>query len=171
MKVYRCCSEDEVNAYKEGKVFKRYLGSGTNTFKYEKDKQYIHFFYFAECMYFYKSNKNDYSTEYYVEYDIPTEVLKKYLGYGYYERIIPGFYTPVPEFSIPYDEFKVEYVKDIFKEEKLKCLRIFEWKKYLKKLPLEYLADYECGSFQKGYDENSVLNYSFNNVLCKNKRK
>ena len=43
MKVYRCCSEEEIKSYKEGKIYKKTYGSGTNTFIYDKI-HYIHFF-------------------------------------------------------------------------------------------------------------------------------
>ena len=166
MIVYRCCSDEEVELYKIGKVLKKGFGKGANTFKYDSNTQYIHFFYFAECMYHYKNNKNNYYAKNFVKYDIPIDILKKYFGYGYYERIIPGYYTPVPEFAIPIDEFKVEYIRDICNNEKEEYLKRNEWEIYKNNLPKVYLADLECGSFIPGYDEYSVLDVSLDKVLC-----
>jgi len=171
MKVYRCCSVTELNGYKNGIVCNNEYGSGTNTFVYDKNVDYIHFFLFAECMFHYKKNFGGYYTNYFVEYDIPLDILKKYFGYGFYEGIIPGFYTPVPEFALPCDEFKVKFISDISCVEKDCYLRNQAWDFYISSIPREYLADYECGSFKCGYDEYSVLDYDINKVFSLTKTK
>ena len=165
MKVYRCCSEEEIKSYKEGKIYKKTHGRGTNTFVYDKI-HYIHFFYFAECMFHYKKYTERYN-KYYVEYDIPLEILKKYIGFGYYSGIIPGYYTPVPEFAIPYNEVKIEYINDITDKEKEEYLKKQEWEEYKTKLPKEYLADYEYGEFKKEYNKDSIKEMQLNKVLSK----
>lgn len=170
MRVYRCCSDEEINAYKEGYIWNKKFGSGTNTFKYDKNIDYMHFFLFAECMYHYKKYSNGYYTRHFVEYDIPFDILKKYLGYGFYEGIIPGYYTPVPEFAIPCNEFKIKYITDITDVKKDEYLRKQAWEYYKSSIPREYLADYECGSFKPGYDENSILDYKIDIVLSLSKK-
>ena len=170
MKVYRCCGVDEVKAYKEGYLYKKMYGKGTNTFNYEKNIDYIHFFYFAECMYHYKYNKNGYSTNYFVEYDIPLEILKNYFGYGFYEKIIPGYYTPVPEFALPYDQFKTEYVKNIFYAVDDRYMRKEVWQLYKDNLSKKYLADFVSGTFMLGYNKYSILDITLDKVLCLSKK-
>ena len=165
MEVYRCCCDWEIKLYKKGILFNKGFGNGTNTFNYEKGVKYIHFFYFAESMYQYRKNKNDDYTKNYVQYDIPADVLSKYMGYGYYEAIIPGYYVPVPEFAIPRDEFKLEYVKEVFHGETEKYARTTEWEAYKKALSKEYLADYETGSFSPGYNEDSIQAVPFTKIL------
>lgn len=38
MKIYRCCGDEELAAYKSGSQYIKGFGSGTNTFTYDKDK-------------------------------------------------------------------------------------------------------------------------------------
>ena len=46
MKVYRCCSWDETMSYKNNKKYSSasIMDKGANTFIYESNKDYIHFF-------------------------------------------------------------------------------------------------------------------------------
>ena len=97
------------------------------------------------------------------------DILKRYLGYGFYKEIITGQYTTVPEFAIPCNEFKIKYITHITDAEKDEYLRKQSWKFYKSSIPREYLADYECGSFKPGYDENSILNYNIDKVLSLSK--
>lgn len=121
-------------------------------------------------MYYYKKRKNGYYTKHFVQYDIPFDVLNKYFGYGFYAGIISGYYTPVPEFAIPHNKFKINYIKDIYDEEKDEYLRNTEWDAYKSSIPKEYLADFECGNFEPGYSEYSILDFSFNKVLSLSKK-
>lgn len=157
MKVYRCCGDDEINAYMNNKKYLKEFGHGTNTFKYDKDNSYIHFFLFAECAEHYKKYSHSRFAKYFIECEIPFEILEEYYGYGWYEALIPGYYTPVPEFAIPFTEFDINYISDISDNVKSEWLRAEEWKQYKMNIPKEYLADYETSSFQKGYNEKSIL--------------
>ena len=165
IKVYRCCGDEELAAYKNKQKYLNKYGRGSNTFKYEEGKNYIHFFLFAECAaHFYKKRWSQY-TKYFVECEIPSEVLDKYYGYGWYEAIIPGYYVPVPEFAIPFEEFSADYVSDTSSEIKEEWLRPNEWNNYLMNLPKDYLPDYMTGAFKEGYDEYSILEIPKNDLI------
>ena len=57
MKIYRCALEDEVKATREGMVFPKRYGCGSNTFTYAKHTDYKHFFLFAETAQHYKDRQ------------------------------------------------------------------------------------------------------------------
>lgn len=38
--------------------------------------------------------------------------------YGWYSAVIPGYYTPIPEFAIPFDEFDTKFICNISNEQK-----------------------------------------------------
>lgn len=167
MKIYRCCSDEEVAAYKNGQKYINNSGRGTNTFDYGNgDVKYIHFFLFAESMYHYSKYRGSIYTENFIECDIPFEILKKYYGYGWYEAVIPGYYVPIPEFAIPLDEFDVKFICDISKEKNNGWLRTDDWIQYKNNIPKEYLANYLSGSFiTPGYNELSILNVPIDDLL------
>jgi len=165
MKVYRCCSDLEIEAYKKGEKHHRRIFDGTNTFKYEKDKEYIHLFLFAESMYNYSKKLLFLEYNNFIECDIPIEVLKKYFGYGYYERVIPGYYIPLPEFSIPLEEFDLNYITNITKEKQTEILKPNEYEYYKNNIPEEYLVDYMTGCFKPGKNEKSILEIPVEKLL------
>lgn len=165
MKIYRCCSDEELEAYKNGKTYFKKIGIGTNTFNYDDQNNYIHFFLFAESMYHYRTFKGGKFTKHFVECDISFEILKDYYGYGWYEAIIPGYYIPVPEFAIPCEEFDVNFICDVSDEEKKEWLRPNEWEQYKLNIPKEYLANFETGSFNHGYNEKSILEVPMKDLI------
>lgn len=165
MKIYRCCGDEELAAYKNSQKILKETGFGTNTFNYG-DGKFIHFFLFAEGMYHYKKHKNSRHTKHFIECDIPFEILKKYYGYGWYEGIIPGYYVPLPEFAIPIEEFNPKYISGISDEVVEDWLRNDDWVQYKNNIPKEYLADYLSGSFiTPGYDERSILEVPMENLI------
>lgn len=158
MKIYRCCGDEELNAYKNGTKWIKEYGQGTNTFNYSANDKCIHFFLFAESMYHYKENVKSRFTKYFIECDMPFETLKKYYGYGYYERVIPGYYAPIPEFAIPIEEFDINCISNISSEPKEEWLRPKDWEKYKNNIPKEYLADIYDGEFvNPKFNELSIL--------------
>ena len=167
MKVYRCCGDEELAAYQKGEKCIKAFGSGTNTFNYGNEKgKYVHFFLFAESMYHYYEHKKGRYTKHFIECDIPFELLKKYYGYGWYEAVIPGFYTPVPEFAIPVEEFDVKSICSISDEMQDAWLRPDDWNKYKNNIPREYLANYFSGCFlTPGYDEFSILEVPMEDLI------
>ncbi len=133
---------------------------------YMAKKNMFIFFLFAETAELFKKKRILYKNI--IQCNIPYENLKKYLGYGYYETIIPGYYTPMPEFSIPIENFDLSSICDISNGIKE------EWKRpdilllYKSSIPREYLAKYESGSFKNGYDENSVLAFDLDGFINEN---
>lgn len=164
MKVYRCCGDAEIESYKSGKKYASLCGDGSNTFNYENGKNYIHFFLFAESVYHYAKNRGGVYTKYFVECDIPFEILRKYYGYGWYERIFPGYYFPVPEFAIPLDEFDINYVNEFSTEFKEEWLKSNDWLLYKSKIPEEYLPHVLYG-FSSGFTERSILEIPMEEVI------
>lgn len=171
MKVYRCCSWDETMSYKNNKKYSSVsiMGKGTNTFMYELDKDYIHFFLYPEncvyCLY-----DKQFSISSIIVCDIPDDILERNFGYGYYSEIYEGRYIPTPEFAIPIEEFKIDYIKKIISPPTKVRSELDEdkFKEYLKMLPEEYAPDY-CFGFNDGYDKYSVLNMPNNYVFTKKK--
>jgi len=115
MIVYRCVSEREL-ACMIG--IDSFINSphGKNTFEYEKDIQYKHFFYYYDSAISFMDAQNcdRYYDKYSIimAYDIKNEILKKYFGLGQYnlecvrdelkDSILRYFKTIYyPEFAIP----------------------------------------------------------------------
>lgn len=115
MIVYRCISEREL-ACMLGIKNDVSGPRGNNTFKYEKDIEYRHFFYHYDSAISFMDSQNldryynKYSTI--IAYDIKDELLKKYFGLGQYnlsciptshkDDILQYFKTIYfPEFAIP----------------------------------------------------------------------
>lgn len=113
--VYRCISEREL-ACMIG--IDNYINAprGKNTFEYEKDIQYKHFFYYYDSATSFMDAQNidRYYDKYSIimAYDINDEILKKYFGLGQYnfecvpneakDSILQYFKTIYyPEFAIP----------------------------------------------------------------------
>lgn len=115
MVVYRCVSVREI-ATMIGITSFINAPHGNNTFKYEKDIQYKHFFYYYDsAISFMDSQNNDRYYDKYtliMAYDIKDELLKEYFGLGEYnlkcvskklkDSILQYFKTIYyPEFAIP----------------------------------------------------------------------
>lgn len=88
---------------------------GQNTFKYENDITYIHFFKFEDHALYYMKKRNN---PIIVKYDIPDELLGnvEYGFYGdvdtYYDDTLYGYYMPLPEYAMNKEYFKKEYIVD-----------------------------------------------------------
>jgi hypothetical protein len=116
MLVYRTVSSNEllnlidIEASKNANIIK-----GQNTFKYEKGKTYIHFFKYEEHALYYMKKRNN---PIIIRLDIPDDILGniEYGFYGdvdtYYDDCLYGYYMPLPEYVIPIDKFKKEYIID-----------------------------------------------------------
>jgi len=166
MLVYRCVYKDELDYIKQNRKYITKWGKGSNTFDYEKDVNYIHFFLFAESAENYKKYSR-YNIPAIIQCDIPYEVLIQFRGCGFYERVIPRYYTPVPEFSIPLDLYKLEYICDISDNIKPEWKRKEDYSEYLTSIPNYYLADYETGAFHKGYSEKSAKELNWQKYMRK----
>lgn len=116
MLVYRTISSSELLSLINGIKVENYNTiRGQNTFKYEKNKSYIHFFkYEKHALYYMKKTNNPIM----VRLDIPDDLLGniEYGFYGdvdtYYDDYLYGYYIPLPEYIITNDVFKKEYIVD-----------------------------------------------------------
>ena len=114
MIVYRCiCNSDIANLL--GIAKESNVGSGKNTFKYNKDISYRHFYYFYDSALSFMQAKNITNTcdkvNVIMAYDIDDELLHANFGYGEYnigaipykfkDRIYDGFDSIIfPEYAI-----------------------------------------------------------------------
>ena len=85
---------------------------------YYDDKEYIHFFrYYEFAKYYFNLNKDgsyDRMNDNYILFmiaNIPDEILKEYQGFGFYE--LNNEKTIIPEYAIPIELFKHEYIVNI----------------------------------------------------------
>ena len=102
--------------------FNNHTIKGQNTFNYDDDTQYRHFFVFAQHASYYKKQKN-----YPIigEYIIPNEIIEQH-GFGFYSNVetmrndkLYGYYMPIPEIIIKEQDFRKEYLyklKDWFND-------------------------------------------------------
>lgn len=143
--------------YLDGRKYKKPFKSfGTNTFSYDEAIDYIHFFLYPESAEYYA---NSVPTIFgIVTCDIPDELLEDHFGYGYYSRVIPGTYAPVPEFAIPLNDFSLSYISSIDDSDSFQeSVKDHHMQDYLDSLSLNYTASFEGGHFSDGYDMYSVL--------------
>lgn len=154
MRVYRIISAREItNMYKRLNERKAVV-YGENTHKYEKGTSYIHFFrYSNSAEYFFKRYRAsmNYLDEYiaYMVANIPNDILRKRIGYGFYnieEKPFDCYNVPIPEYAIRQEELKSDYIVEInnFIEYELKNQN-GEYEKYLelmKKLSEQYNYDF-----------------------------
>lgn len=115
MIVYRCVSEREIGNLL-GISEKQWAAKGENTFKYEDNVDYKHFFYHFDSAISFMDGQN--FNRYYdkltviMAYDIDDEILKKHFGLGKYnlselpnklkDYLLQSFKTIYyPEFAIP----------------------------------------------------------------------
>lgn len=113
MIVYRAVSEIEISNL-IGLNNRRYSPKGKNTFNYLKNIDYKHFFYFYDCAVSFMEEQN-YNRAYdkyamIFAYDIKSDILKKYFGFGNYNMKAVKNKDPLmkyfdevyfPEFAIP----------------------------------------------------------------------
>lgn len=116
MLVYRTVSSKELlSLINDVEYTNKNTVYGQNTFKYEEDKTYIHFFKYEDhALYYMKKRYNPII----VKYDIPDDLLGnvEYGLYGnvdtYYDDSLYHYYMPLPEYVMNKDFFKKEYIVD-----------------------------------------------------------
>ena len=121
MRVYRIISAREITNVYKGLEERHAVVQGENTHQYEKGVSYIHFFrYYESAEYFFKRYRvsmNDLD-EYvlYMTANIPNDILKNRLGYGFYEldqKPFNIYNIPIPEKKKKKEEMKPEYIVEI----------------------------------------------------------
>lgn len=121
MRVYRIISAREITNMYKNNPERRAVVAGENAHQYEIDTTYIHFFrYWQSAEYFFKRcrvamNRLD---EYiaYMTANIPNELLRKRIEYGFYnidEEPFEYDTIPISEYTIKQEEMKPEYIIEI----------------------------------------------------------
>lgn len=119
MRVYRTITTEEItNLYRGERNKDINITKGENTHKYNKGVDYVHFFRYHESAVFFYTNHYTMNNPYvaYMVANIPNDILVETIGYGYYNGIttdIPelvGTTIPLPEYAIPRNLMKPEYV-------------------------------------------------------------
>ena len=114
MRVFRLCRENEVKKILGSNEFEdigNYCrNSEKNTHRYDEDIKYLHFFKKQEDLLY----LNTLASRFICVYDIPSDLLSRYHGYGKYRDYIK-FVTlnEVEEFAIPSKLIKFEYLLTI----------------------------------------------------------
>lgn len=154
MRVYRIISAREITNIYKGTNERSAVVQGENTYKYEPGISYIHFFrYYESAKYLferYRPTMN--SLDRYIAYmtaNIPNEILRKRIGYGFYNLdgdYFSNYYVPIPEYAIKEEEMSPEYIVEINNLVSSKYLSDSgEYKKYLellKKMAKKYKNDF-----------------------------
>lgn len=116
MFVYRTMSSEELINGLNGKSLETSSTyRGLNTFDYQKNISYIHFFkYLKHALCYMKQNNNPVVAK----IDLPNSVIPN-LEYGlyngidtYYDESLAGYYIPLPEYIIERNLFQKEYIVD-----------------------------------------------------------
>ena len=120
MVVYRLCNELEFQRILNTMAFDDVgclcsNNSKLNNHKYKTNQKYLHFFKeFSSLFYLYLKPKS-----YICTYDIPDELLEKYLGVGQYLDIVfMRKLEKAVEYAIPNSEILFEYLKKVEKVSK-----------------------------------------------------
>ena len=121
MIVYRCLTSNEVIAMINHYDYQTALIKGENTFKYEPEESYKHFFIFADhADYFQKKNKRFYPVI--GQFVIPNPIIKEF-GFGFYGGVktmrnnkLYNYYAPLPEVIISNTDFQNSYLYKIESE-------------------------------------------------------
>ncbi len=121
MRVYRCITTREItNLYKSNKKYQTTI-CALNTYQFNFEKDYIHFFRFYESALYYKK-RNDSSKNPWdhcvlmMTANIPHSLLKESLGYGFYSGVdkrLTCYITPIPEYHIDTTLFKNDYIVEV----------------------------------------------------------
>lgn len=109
-------NEELLNRINNSNHSETYTIRGKNTFNYDPNIEYLHFFRFAEHAFYYKKAKRCVAV---LECIIPNEIIEQY-GFGFYGDVktdknesLASWYIPLPEYIIKANNFKTEYIYDI----------------------------------------------------------
>jgi len=154
MRVYRIISARGITNMYKGLDERKAIVPGENTHKYEANTSYVHFFRYSDSAeYFFKKHRVSMnSLDEYIAYmvaNIPNDVLRKRIGYGFYnlgEKPFDGYDIPIPEYALKQEEMKPEYIVEINNLIKFEYKNLNgEYQKYLeliKQLAQRYHYDF-----------------------------
>lgn len=164
MIVYRCLTSSEIISMINGSDYNKALIKGCNTFNYDNNIFYKHFFIFANHADYFKKEKGK-SYPCIGQYIIPDDkIIEK--GFWYYSSVktmrndkLYHWYMPLPEIIIKNDDFKNSYLykieSDLYGDFVTNKLNNDDNKKYNESV-IEY---FRCDSNSSGY-----LDYSYADV-------
>lgn len=121
MRVYRVITAREITNLYRGELKREATVKGANTHNYQAGVDYIHFFRYQESAQYYQDvdfcnlSSEDKRIAFMVA-NIPNEILKEHMGYGYYNGVDKMFEwepIPLPEYAIPNELFKPEYIVEV----------------------------------------------------------
>ncbi len=153
MRVYRIISAREITNVYKGIDERRAVVCGENTHRYEKGTSYIHFFrYYESAEYYFKKYRvsMNHIDEYiaYMTANIPNDILRQRMGYGFYDigETFSYYNIPIPEYAIKQEEMDPKYIVEVnsFVKHEYKNQN-GEYQKYLKlmkKLSKQYSYDF-----------------------------
>jgi hypothetical protein len=134
MLVYRCIGNSEKNAIIENKqIYSASRRRNMTDYSCQGVCEYKHFFLFAESAQIYRSET--YGMISVIQCDIPYEILSKHKRIGYYGGVIEGCRIPMPEFAVPIESVRFEYIKDISDDVKPEWERPDDYIEYLESIP------------------------------------
>lgn len=126
MLVYRYLSKTELknilnnNTANIGSIYDRTKYKYRNNHKYKSNQNYVHFFLNQSDYFRIRNLHQDNPDDFYIcSFDIPTQILKKYKGYGLYEG--SGYdidCVKIKEFAIPSSLICSDWLVDYKKEAK-----------------------------------------------------
>lgn len=167
MRLYRCISAREITSVFKGNNNYDALIKGNNTHNYQKGIDYVHFFRFSKDAEIYakKPITSINSLDHYIAFmvvNIPYEIIKPYFGYGIYSCDIPNMdYMPVPEYAIPKELVKSDYIVSINKYISNEYKNDSEFDKYIEYL-IEEFDRYEEDGEKLAYH---LLSYDFDTII------
>lgn len=113
MILYRCLTSDEIIGMINDTSYNNSTICGENTFKYENDVSYKHFYLYPDHTKVYKNNSII------GQYIIPDDAIDQY-GFGFYGSVkterndkLFGYYMPIPEVTVKEDDFKKKYLYSV----------------------------------------------------------
>lgn len=168
MIVYRYDINDCLEKSLQRQVFRNLKFNLFNTFNYDKDKRYIHFFRYKSFIQQFFDADN--SEGIILSADIPDELLDKYKGFGFY--IIENQEIPIPEYAIPLEEFNEDYIVGVKKglEVNVEHEDFNEYKRYLETIKTLKSKGMDVPTIAVGLLNNGVHSL-IENVQIENKRK
>lgn len=165
MRVFRSITAEEItNLYRGKSNLDLNITRGENTHEYQTGVEYIHFFRYYEAAEFYHQHSFSIHNPHiaYMVANIPNELLRKTIGYGFYNGIetelkeLNWTTLPLPEYAIQKETFKPEYVVEVNKYIPYEYKRKDEeYKQYLK-LVLRLLETYDYNHYTVGRVLNSM---------------
>lgn len=106
MIVYRCLSSNEILGMINGEQYRTYTVAGGNTFRYNKDTEYKHFFHFAEHAEYYQKERGKRIYPVIGQYVIPDEIIDQH-GFGFYNNVKTMRNNGLSSYSMPLPEIIV----------------------------------------------------------------